>query len=376
MMSYIFISYSTKDSEYAYRLANKLNEQGYDVWIDKNRLRNGDEWWEMIVKAIAGCAVFVVVMSSDAKQSKWVQREVALADNSEKPIFPLLLDGENWEKLVLIQFQDVRSGKLPPQGFFNNLSHKVPRQQKGTDITMHQIVQEKENAEIAADISFLPYIAQEYQFLNRSRIRVLIVDDHEDVRQGLRVSLENFTDFEIVGATGDARNVVELCLICQPDVVLMDIVMPLMDGVTAIKLLRDKRPDIRVIALTSFDSDENVQLALRAGAISYLMKNVSVEELAIAIRHAYEGKTFLSPEAIQSLIQAVTRLPTLGHDLTEGERQVLALMIEGLNNREIAQQLVISSSTVKNHVSNILDKLGTVSRTQAVALAVEHKMLR
>lgn len=207
------------------------------------------------------------------------------------------------------------------------------------------------------------------------KIKVLIIDDHEIVRQGLQVSLENFTDFEIMGDTGDARNAVELCLKYQPDVVLMDIVMPLMDGVTATKMIREKCPGTQVIALTSFDSDDNVQQALQAGAISYLMKNVSVEELVNAVRNAFEGKATLAPEAAQVLIRSATRPPALGHDLTQRERDVLALMIEGLNNREIAERLVISSSTVKNHVSNILDKLGTISRTQAVALAVEHKML-
>jgi len=207
------------------------------------------------------------------------------------------------------------------------------------------------------------------------KIKVLIIDDHEIVRQGLRVSLENFPDFEIVGDTGDARTGIDLCLKYHPHVVLMDIVMPLMDGVTATKLLLEKCVGTQVIALTSFASDDNVQKALQAGAISYLMKNVSVEELARAVRYAYDGKATLAPEAAQVLIRSATQPPALGHDLTERERDVLALMIEGLNNREIAERLVISSSTVKNHVSNILDKLGTISRTQAVALAVEHKML-
>jgi two-component system, NarL family, response regulator LiaR len=207
------------------------------------------------------------------------------------------------------------------------------------------------------------------------KIKVLIIDDHEIVRQGLRVSLENFSDFEIIGDTGDARMGIDLCVKYQPDVVLMDIVMPIMDGVTATKLLLEKCPASQVIALTSFASDDNVQKVLQAGAISFLMKNVSVEELANAVRYANDGKATLAPEAAQVLIRSATQPPALGHDLTERERDVLALMIEGLNNREIAERLVISSSTVKNHVSNILDKLGTISRTQAVALAVEHKMI-
>jgi NarL family two-component system response regulator LiaR len=206
-------------------------------------------------------------------------------------------------------------------------------------------------------------------------IRVIIVDDHAIVRQGLIVSLENFEDFEIVGSLGDAREAITLCTNRRVDVVIMDMVMPIMDGVTATRIIRERSPQTQVIALTSFDSDNTVQQALQAGAISYLMKNVSVEDLANAVRKASIGQSTLAPEAAQVLIRATVNPPALGHDLTEREREVLALMIEGLNNREIAERLIISSSTAKNHVSSILDKLGTTSRTQAVAFAVEHKLL-
>lgn len=206
-------------------------------------------------------------------------------------------------------------------------------------------------------------------------IRVMIVDDHAIVRQGLIVSLENFDDFEIVGSLGDAREAIALCANQRVDVVIMDMVMPIMDGVTATRIIRERSPQTQVIALTSFDSDNTVQQALQAGAISYLMKNVSVEDLANAVRKASIGQSTLAPEAAQVLIRAAVNPPALGHDLTERERDVLALMIEGLNNREIAERLVISSSTAKNHVSSILDKLGTTSRTQAVAFAVEHRLL-
>jgi NarL family two-component system response regulator LiaR len=206
-------------------------------------------------------------------------------------------------------------------------------------------------------------------------IRVMIVDDHAIVRQGLIVSLENFEDFEIVGSLGDAREAITICTNERVDVVIMDMVMPIMDGVTATRIIRERSPQTQVIALTSFDSDNTVQQALQAGAISYLMKNVSVEDLANAVRKASVGQSTLAPEAAQVLIRAAVNPPALGHDLTEREREVLALMIEGLNNREIAERLIISSSTAKNHVSSILDKLGTTSRTQAVAFAVEHKLL-
>jgi two-component system, NarL family, response regulator LiaR len=206
-------------------------------------------------------------------------------------------------------------------------------------------------------------------------IKVLLVDDHDMVRKGLMVLLQNFDEFEVVGDTSSGHTAVELARRYQPDVVLMDMVMPSMDGVTATRLVREACPTAQVIALTSFSDEDNVQNALKAGAISYLLKNVSGDELANAIRKAHEGQSTLAPEAAQVLISATTRPPSLGHDLTEREREVLAHMIEGLNNREIGERLFISGSTVKNHVSNILSKLGTTSRTQAVALAVEYRLV-
>lgn len=211
--------------------------------------------------------------------------------------------------------------------------------------------------------------------IDNEKIKVLIVDDHDMVRKGLIVLLENFDEFTVVGEAGDGEAGVDLCRRHKPDVVLMDMIMPRMDGIAAIKIIRQISPETQVIALTSFNEPDNVQNALKAGAISYLMKNVSVDELANAVRKASRGQSTLAPEAAQVLISAATRPPAVGHDLTEREREVLALMVLGLNNREIAERLIISSSTVKNHVSSILAKLGTVSRTQAVALAVENKMI-
>ncbi len=206
------------------------------------------------------------------------------------------------------------------------------------------------------------------------KIKVAVVDDHAMVRQGLLVLLENFDDFELVGDASNGEAAVALCADTHPDVVLMDMIMPGVGGVKATKLIRDRWPDTKVIALTSFNDEEDVQNALKAGAISYLIKNISIDELADAIRRAYHGQSTLAPEAAQALINATTRPPEIGHDLTDREREVLILMVEGLNNREIGERLVISSSTVKNHVSSIFAKLGAVSRTQAVALAVERRM--
>ena len=207
------------------------------------------------------------------------------------------------------------------------------------------------------------------------RIKVLVVDDHDMVRKGLSVLLEDFEDLVVVGEAADGQAALDSCRRQPVDVVLMDMLMPRMDGIQATQRIREACPNTQIIALTSFSDDENVSKAFKAGAIGYLMKNVSGNELASAIRRAFRGQSTLAPEAAQALISATTKPPAVGYDLTEREREVLLLMIEGLNNREIAERLYISGSTVKNHVSSILDKLGTTSRTQAVAFAVEHKLL-
>jgi len=208
-----------------------------------------------------------------------------------------------------------------------------------------------------------------------TQIRVFIADDHNMVRKGLVTILEEFDDVVVVGEAGDGELAYNSCRELCPDVVLMDMLMPRMDGVTAMGKIRAACPNTQVIALTSFSDEANVQAALKAGAIGYLMKNISGDELVNAIRRAYAGQSTLAPEAAQILITATTRPPTVGFDLTERELEVLALMKEGLNNPQIGDRLVISVSTVKNHVSNILSKLGTTSRTQAVVLAVEQKIL-
>jgi NarL family two-component system response regulator LiaR len=205
-------------------------------------------------------------------------------------------------------------------------------------------------------------------------IRVMLVDDHAMVRRGLATFLKVFDDLELAGEAASGEAAIELCARILPDVVLMDMVMPGMDGATATRNIRQQFPTVQVIVLTSFEEEELVHSALQAGAIGYLLKDVSAGALAQAIRAAHAGRATLSPEVAQALVHA-TQSPTPGQDLTARERDVLALMVKGLNNRQIAERLVVSPSTVKSHVSHILAKLGVASRTEAAALAVRCRLV-
>jgi NarL family two-component system response regulator LiaR len=202
----------------------------------------------------------------------------------------------------------------------------------------------------------------------------MLVDDHAVVRSGLSAFLSVIPDLELVGEAENGDEAVRRCGLLQPDVVLMDLMMPGTDGVTATRLIHEQYPTVHVIALTSFPEDDLVQKALQAGATGYLMKNVSARELADAIRAAHEGKMTLSPEAAQALAHAAARQAE-GAELTDREREVLKLMVEGLNNAEIAERLVVSLSTVKYHISNILSKLQVDNRVAAVTIAIQKKLV-
>jgi len=203
------------------------------------------------------------------------------------------------------------------------------------------------------------------------KTRVMIVDDHAMVRSGLAAFLSVDEDCELVGEAESGAHALRLCAEVSPDVVLMDLMMPVMDGIETTRALRAKFPAVQVIALTSFPEERLIQDVLEAGALSYLLKNVGADELSRAIRAAHAGRPTLAPEAAQALISRVTRPKPVGHDLSAREREVLSLMVQGLRNPEIADRLVVARSTVKFHVSSILGKLGVQSRTEAVALAVQ-----
>jgi NarL family two-component system response regulator LiaR len=208
-----------------------------------------------------------------------------------------------------------------------------------------------------------------------NKIKIMLVDDHMVVRSGLSTVLAVYDDMKLVGEAADGEEAIRLCERLQPDIVLMDLVMPKMDGVTATQIIKQRWAQVQVIALTSFKEKEYVEGALKAGASGYLLKNVSAEELVAAIRRTAAGQPSLSPEAAQVLIHKVNEPQPPGHDLTDREREILALMVEGLNNSEIAERLVVGLSTVKFHVSNVLSKLGVASRTEAVALAVKQRLV-
>ncbi len=205
-------------------------------------------------------------------------------------------------------------------------------------------------------------------------IRVMLVDDHAVVRSGLGAFLSVMPDLELIGEAENGDEAVVRCGLLKPDVVLMDLMRPGTDGVTATRLIHEKYPNVHVIALTSFQEDRLIRRALDAGATGYLMKNVSARELAAAIRSAHQGKMTLSPEAAEALVHARAQAKETD-PLTERELEVLSLMVEGLNNAQIAERLVVSLSTVKYHIGNILMKLRVDNRVAAVTVAMQNKLV-
>jgi NarL family two-component system response regulator LiaR len=211
-------------------------------------------------------------------------------------------------------------------------------------------------------------------------ITVMIVDDHAVVRQGIRALLEAEGGFQVVGEAGSGGEAVLLAADLVPDIVLMDLVMPEMDGVTATLLLKERSPRSQVIVLTSYHEDEHIYPAIRAGALSYLLKSVGLEELVEAVRKGARGEATLHPHVAARLVQelhgASQETRQLYDMLSEREREVLGLIANGLPNAQIAGRLVISERTVKSHVNNILSKLQVADRTQAAIFAWREGIMR
>jgi len=210
-------------------------------------------------------------------------------------------------------------------------------------------------------------------------IRVLLVDDHAVVREGLRAFLELQDGIEVVGEAGDGEEAVTEASRLEPDVILMDLVMPKLDGVGAMRRLRDVVPSARVVVLTSFLEDQRLLPAIQAGAAGYLLKNTEPAELARALRAAHKGEAIIDPTVAARLVSALADGSRTGRDerdqLTRREREVLELIVRGRSNKRIALELGIAEKTVKTHVGHVLAKLGVTDRTQAALLAVREGLV-
>ena len=206
-------------------------------------------------------------------------------------------------------------------------------------------------------------------------IRVLIADDHLMVRDGLKVFLANYPDILVIGEAVNGKQAVELSSTLKPDIILMDLVMPVIDGTTATRMIHERDSQVRVLALTSFQERHLVEEAIQAGAVGFLYKDCTPEELVQAIRDLSSGRPALSRLATEALMQTVAHPAELGPDLSKREREVLALVAKGASNAEIAQQLSLSLSTINFHIGNILGKLGASNRTEAANLARKYQLI-
>ncbi len=206
-------------------------------------------------------------------------------------------------------------------------------------------------------------------------IKVMIVDDHILVRDGLNLLISTFDDIQVIAVADGGEKALRLCQKEQPDVILMDMVMPEQDGPVSIGRILESYPDIKVIALTSFVEEDLVVRAIQSGAIGYLLKNVSADKLAETIRSAHQGQSTIEATAAQVLLKASQKTTQLGANLTDRERQVLALLVEGMTNKEIAKQLSLSDGTVRVYVSHVLAKLGVGNRTEAATLALKYNLV-
>ena len=209
----------------------------------------------------------------------------------------------------------------------------------------------------------------------QDRIRIVTVDDHEIMRGGIKFTLLAFDDLQLVGEARNGEDALRVCDEALPDVVLMDMKMPKMDGIATTRAIKDAHPDVQVVMLTSFHDKQLVQQAIQAGAVGYVLKDASKDELADAIRAARVGRTTLSSEVADDLVQANAPATVLEQDLTQREREVVVLLAKGLSNKQIAEQLHRSPFTIRTHVSQVMAKLGAANRAEAAALAVQRGLI-
>jgi len=210
----------------------------------------------------------------------------------------------------------------------------------------------------------------------KNKIKVMIVDDHPLVRHGINTVFKAYEDILPVAEAENGKEAIEMYEKHLPDIVLMDIMMPMIDGVEATELLVKKWPDIKIIALTSFNDSDLIKKALKAGAISYIIKNVSGAKLVKTIKDVHNGKFVLSSQATKILLSELREPTDENIKLTEREKEILTLIVEGLSNKDISKRLFLSISTVQFHISNILSKLGVSKRTEAVYLALKQKLVK
>jgi two-component system, NarL family, response regulator LiaR len=351
----VFISYARKDGkEFAERLYDDLKANEVEVWLDRHDIQGGKEWNRELENAIETAGSFIVILTPAAVESIYVENEIIAAIDRGIAVIPLLaLDCKVPLALKRLQYIDFRRDY---QAAFRELFQVLQPKERHVD----------------------PLIVSEDEV--RRRIRIMLVDDHSLVVKGLTVLLEDYEDFQIVGAASNGIQAIELSKQLEPDVILMDLVMPGMDGIAATKAICEMLPNVKIIITTSYVDADTVLLTTEAGAISFLLKNTSGDELAYAIRRTYANQSIVAPEVTQVLLDALHRIKTppqvQGDNLTDHERDVLALMIDGLNNQEIADRLDINISTINSAVNNIFSKLGVTNRIQAIALAVEHKIIK
>jgi two-component system, NarL family, response regulator LiaR len=210
----------------------------------------------------------------------------------------------------------------------------------------------------------------------KNKIKVMIVDDHPLVRHGIKTVFEAYDDILLVAEAENGREAIKMCDKYMPDVVLMDMIMPVLDGVEATEQIIKNWPDVKIIALTSFNDEDLIRKSLKAGAVSYILKNISGARLVKTIKDVYKGKLALSSQATKILLSELREPPDKTIKLTEREKEILALIVEGLSNKQIAERLFLSNSTVQFHVSNVLSKLGASKRTEAAYLALKQKLVK